>query len=378
MANTLTNLVPDLFAALDVVSRELTGFIPAVTFDTGVDRAAVGQNIRVPITTQGTAEDIVPGSIPPDTGDQVIGNTPLQFTKSRCVPFRWNGEEQKGLNSGPGYLSIQQNQIAQAMRVLVNEIEVFCGTQMVLAASRAVGTSGTTPFATAIDPLADVVQILDDNGCPPGDRQFVMNTSATNKMRKLTNLYKVNEAGNDAFLRQGTLQDLYGLRIAQSAGVNSHAIGTANGAYVTNGAAVIGQTAIPIQTGAGTILAGDVITFAGDANQYVVATALAAGTVTIAAPGLLTAINSGTALTLTAAYKANVAFSRSAFVLAVRPPAVPEEGDSAIDSMMVTDERTGLTFEIRMYPQYRRMRYEVCLAYGGGGIKPNHVALLKG
>ena len=50
MANTLNNLIPDLYAALDKVSRELVGFIPAVGRNSGAERASVGENVRVPVT----------------------------------------------------------------------------------------------------------------------------------------------------------------------------------------------------------------------------------------------------------------------------------------------------------------------------------------
>ena len=111
MANTLTSLVPDLYESLDIVSRELAGFIPSVTLDATAERAALNQAIRIPITPAQAAENVTPGQLPPDDGDQTVGNTPFSITKSRMVPFRWTGEEQKGVNTGPGYASIDRKSV---------------------------------------------------------------------------------------------------------------------------------------------------------------------------------------------------------------------------------------------------------------------------
>lgn len=376
MANTLTSLVPDLYEALDVVSRELAGFIPSVTLDASADRAALNQTVRVPITPAAAAEDVTPGQLPPDDGDQNIGNNPIVITKSRTVPFRWSGEEQRGVNTGPGYKNIRRDQIAQAIRTLVNEVEANVGT-LAMTASRAWGTAGTTPFASDLSDPANVRKILADNGAPMSDMQLVIDTTAGAKVRSLAQLTKANEAGTTELRAQGTLLEIHGFQLRESAGVGQHTPGT-GASYVTNGALAVGATSIAVQTGTGTILAGDVISFAGDTNKYVVQTALSGGVVVIAAPGLRKAVATGTAVTVVSAFTANFAFSRSAIVLATRAPALPEEGDMAADRMLITDPRTGLTFEVAMYLQYRRVRYEVSLAYGWANIKPQHTALLLG
>ena len=126
MSNTLTGLIPDLYAALDVVSRELVGFIPAVTTDAQVNRAAVGQNVTVAVApSSNSMVDTTPAMSVPSAADQTIGNVSIQITKSKAVPFSWEGKEQVGLNNnGAGYLTIRANQIAQAMRTLTNAVEL--------------------------------------------------------------------------------------------------------------------------------------------------------------------------------------------------------------------------------------------------------------
>lgn len=96
MANTLTSLIPTIYEALDVVSREMVGFIPAVSRNSSAERAAKDQTILVPVTPAPAAADNTPAVTAPNTGDQTIGNVSMTISKSRHVPIRWNGEEQRG------------------------------------------------------------------------------------------------------------------------------------------------------------------------------------------------------------------------------------------------------------------------------------------
>lgn len=379
MANTLTNLIPDLYQSLDVVSRELVGFIPSVTLDSGAERAAVNQNVRSLVAPAAAASDITPAVTPPNDGDQTIGNQVIQITKARRVPIRWNGEEVRGVNTGPGAANIKQMQIQQAIRTLVNEMEAdLAGLH--IAASRAYGTPGTTPFGTANDytPASFARKILMDNGAPQSDLQLVIDTgSGANIRGKQAAAY---QAGDVSLLRQGVLMDLSGMAVRESGQVKTFTKGT-GASYTTNTAGyAVGATAITLITGTGTVQAGDVVTFAGDANQYVVAAGVAApGVITLAAPGLRQAIPaSATALTVVNTSVRSMAFHRGALVLATRLPALPDEGDMAIDRTTIVDPRSGMTFEVAVYPQYRQVQYEISAAWGVKCVKAENVALLLG
>ena len=383
MPNTLTNLIPDAYAALDIVSRELVGMIPAVTMDATASRAALNQAVRVPIAPANSAGfDVTPAMSIPAAADQTIGNTDVTITKSRGYPFSWNGEEQGGLNNGgPGYFPIRANQLLQCMRALVNEVEAdLCALHSTF--SRAHGTAGATPFGTAGDftDASNVLRILKDNGAPVSDNQLILGTAAgANFIGKQSNSSVAFDGG---MMSQGVLRSISGMDMRESGQVVRFTAGSFSSGTLTSAVRAVGTTSLAATAdytaGLG---AGDVITLAheSDVHKYVIQS-VAAGAITIQSPGLRTATAAtGTvAITKVATSTRNLAFNRSAIVLAARQPARPVEGDLAIDVTSVTDPRSGLTFEISVYPGNRMVRYEVALAWGVKNIKPQHTAILLG
>lgn len=386
MANTLTDLIPDMIEARDTISREMIGFIPAVTRDAQMARVAVGQEVLVPVTREHTAADTTPGVTAPDTGDTTVDNVAVTITKSKHVPVRFNGEETKGLQNSGIFSSIMADRFYQAMRTLANEIETDLWLTAYKASSRAYGTAGTAPFGTAGDlsDFAGVARILDENGCPTTDRQLVLGHAAIANLRgKQSVLFKVNEAGSNDMLRNGMTDRVQNFALRHSDPVGVHTKGGGASGLI-NGAEAVDQTTLTYDTltvNTTGYKSGDIITFAADsANKYVINTGstATAGDIVIGAPGLRSAIPDNNAITIGNDYTANVAFSRSAIILASRAPAAPEGGDMAADVYQMTDPVSGLVFEFALYKQFMQNVIHVRLAWGQKAIKSAHIATLIG
>lgn len=383
MANVLTDLAADIYKAADVVGRELVGFIPASTINAnGSERVAKGDVVRASFTRSASAVDVSESMTVPEGTDQTVDNKTLTINNSRAVQIPYTGEDIRHLNNGIGYETVYGDQIAQAMRTLCNEIEADLWEEAYTSASRAIGTAGTTPFGSNFDEISDLRQILADNGMPMNDGQvsLVLNTAAGANLRKNSTLQQVNTSGGGDLLRQGVLLDLMGMAVRESAQVSLHTKGTATG-LDANGGEPVGETSIVLDGGdGGSLLAGDVVTFAGDSNNYVVNTGFtaAAGTAVIGATGLREALADATEMTIGNNYTPNMAFHRRALELAVRAPAVPEGGDSADDALTVQDPVSGLVFEVRVYKGYRKTMIEVASAWGVKAWKSDFIATLMG
>ena len=359
MANVLTDLAADIYKAADMVGHEAVGFIPSVTINGGSEAAAQGDTVRSHAPRAATV------------------NT--SATPSMTIP---EGEDMKHVNIGSGFDTIYGDQIAQAFRGIVNSVEEHIATIAYQNASRAVGVAGTTPFSGNFDAIAEARQILFDNGIPVTDGMIslVINSAAGVNLRNLAQLQKANESASDTLLRQGVLLDLQGAAMRESGQVQAHTKGTET-LLDSNRGIALGDTSIPLDGGdGGSLLSGDVVTFAGDTNKYMVNTGFtaAAGTMVIGETGLLETLATATEMTIGADFTANIMLHRNAVELAMRPLAKPNGGDAAVDVMDVVDPHSGLTFQISAYKGYNKAMFDVTMLYKAKAWNSKGIAVLMG
>lgn len=387
MANVLTNLTPVFFRAMQIVPRELAGGIRAVTSSfadaNGNQKASLGTTVKVPLVGALSIETYTPAQ----TTTVGSSNTPTAASVSldynEMATFHLTGEEELQLMNGNDYLTKHvQNSAEQAIRCVINRIEAAVCTALSVGASRAVGTAGSTPFATDLTVLNALNKILTDNGMPMTDRSLVVNTSAgTNLRDRLTLAAATAGSAADEVLRNGWITRLGGFAIAESAQVKTHTCGTGT-AYQLNGAlATVGTTSITSDNGSGTILAGDAINFTttDPGRKYIVKTALTSNVTVLGKPGTMIALPDDEPFTIenpSGTFVSNFACHRGAAALAIRAPQIP--ASPLIEQTMVTDAVTGLSLLFCRIVGDGLTTYRVHALYGAAVVNPEAVAILIG
>lgn len=374
MANTLTALQPTLFSVAQEVSAEPFGAVSAIATNFDSKGVAKGDKVKVPVAPVAAAGDFTPAATSSTGANATASDVEVEITKSRKTTMHLTGEQIRSLENGGNYQEWIRQMLAQHMRTLRNEAEVDCFAAIYKGASRATGTAGTNPFASALTPLADVRKILRDNGAPMADLQFIGDTTSEANLLKLGVVLDASQAGSDAERREGVIRRQYGFEMRTSAAAEVHTKGTGT-SYQLSAAGAVGATTINVDTGSGTLLAGDIVTFAGTSDKYVANTALAGGSFTIGRPGLLVAEADNDAITIGNNYTPNVAFERSAVVGVVRPPLIP--ANPTISQMAISDG-SGLTYLLLDIAQYGQRTWELHLAWGFKAVQSEHIAILLG
>lgn len=376
MANVFTSLTPVLYAAAQEVSAEPFGVISGIAASFDDKGVAIGDTVKVPVAPTASTSDFTPAMTASAGSDATASAVDVQITANKYVSWHMTGEQLRSLQNGSTDGEWVRQMVAQGMRALRNGAEVACAAAIKQGASRAIGTAGTTPFGSDINVIADLRKVLFDNGAPMADLQLCIDSAAGTAARKLGIIQQAYQAGNDTERRSGDLLRQFGFAIRESAGVALHTKGT-GASYVTSGSTAAGVRDIALVTGTGTVLAGDVVTFAADsANKYVINTGVAAaGTITLGRPGAKVTIATANAMTVGNNYTANLAFERNAVVGIMRPPVMPP--NPLMQTTLISD-RFGLTYLLVQIAGDGMATWRLHLAYGFKVVQGEHVAILMG
>ena len=376
MANIFTALQPVLYSAAQEVSNEPFGVVSAISASFDDKGVAIGDVVNVPVAPSRVPADYTPSMTTAAGDDATASNVPVAITANKMVSWHMTGEQIRSLENGSSDGEWVRQMIAQGMRALRNMAEVSAVTAIKQGASRAFGTAGTNPFASDINGIADVRKILMDNGAPMADLQLCIDSTAGTAARKLGIVQQAYQAGSDAERRSGDLLRQFGFAIRESAGITQHVKGT-GASYVTSGATAAGVTDIALVTGTGTVLAGDVVTFAADsANKYVVNNGVAApGVISLGRPGARIVIPTANAMTVGNSYTPNLAFERSAVVGVMRPPIIP--ANPLMTQTLISDS-LGMTYLLVQVVGDGMVTWRLHLAYGFKVVQSSHVCLLIG
>lgn len=365
-----------LYAGLENTNREMTGFLRSAARNAEATQAAKGQMVYAPIADAAKPVEIVPGANAPDVTNPDVDKVGITIEHEVAIQVKLDGNETLGLSSSGNYNRVLQSRIENAYRQLANMAEKDVAAKAVAGASRAYGDGTTKMFSTkdSLEEFAQMAKILDENGCPEDGRNIVLSNSAMASLRSFSFMNKANELGSDEFVRYGYTEPIVGFKLWKSAGLSVHKAGNGSG-YKTAGDFLAGKKDLTVDNGTGALLAGDVVTI--DGESYVIGKGTdAPGIISLNRPGLVKDVATGAALTAVGNYAPCVAFHEDAIQVALRAPALPVGGDSAVDSTIVFDPASGLVFRVSMYKQYHQTILEIGLAYGSSVMRSENVAVL--
>lgn len=372
MPNVLDPLIPSLTAALTQVARESTPINEVVDTSYGVEAAALGQSITVPSAGAVTGQDITAGATPPAAGDVTATGTAVTISKARSFPFTLSGEELKGMrNMGAQFKSMQ---VQEALRAMMNEVwtDVLATAKQ---AAYAFGTAGTNPFASNTDAMWDLYRMFREARAPEGGRSLILDPITESYLGK--RFQTVSAVGQAETFQRAIFPSIANIVPRGANAAYSHTKGTGANYQVNKAAGyAIGDKAIEVDTGTGTIVGGEVITWAGDTTKYVVKSYDSTAKIVTLNQGLKKALADDTAMTIVDGGVRLLALQKSAIAWGFRPPALPEEGDSAADRVLITDPVTGIVVSFAVYKEYHRVRYQAELAWGGKAVIPAYLNLL--
>lgn len=382
--NTTTSVVDTIFAKCLLALRERSIMPRYVTRAFDPKPGEQFSTVSVPIPSAVAVGDVTPSYVPPDTAGSSPTKVDITVDKWKEAAFFFNAKELQEMVTG-----VLDGQLSEAVRALANQVD-----QDILALYKKLygygGTAGTTPFGTGFDEMIDARAALARQLAPEDPRFCIINADAEANALGLRAIQDLSYRGDTNTLKRGEIGEVMGALWARDSSIPTHTAGSAPDGvtgYTASGTNAAGAKTVTVTGGTlGTLLEGDIITFAGDTQTYVLTANGSTGTtVTSIAiePGLKTAKSSSEAISKKASHVVNLLFHRDCFALAARPAEMNMgelEGllprNSVSKSIM--DPVSGLALTLRISEEHYRWRVAVSSLYGVQCIRREFGARIAG
>ena len=389
MANTISNIIPQLLVGALPTLREQAVMPRLVNRSIGDEARDKGDTIDVPIASAIAQRDITAAVTHATNQDMSPTKVQVVLNQWKEASFHLSDKDAESVMRGTIPM-----QAAEAVKALANGADSY-----ILGLYTGIysygGTAGTTPFATNLNAFKEARTYLNKLLAPMQDRRVVLDPDAEGNALLNSVFLKADERGDQGGVISGQIGHKLGADWFMNQNIPSHTAGTAAftgaGSFVVKASVAAGLKTIVFaaasttNTWGGTILIGDVFKIDGHAQPYVVT---ANATVSVGAnrtlsvsfePALSQAALADAAITYVGTdHVVNLHFHRDAFAFASRPLTSSAMGGGGALFSSVTDPISGVTLRLEVSRQYKQWTYSYDVLYGAKLVRPQLAARILG
>jgi hypothetical protein len=389
VANSLAAVAPKILV-MGLLALRQNAIMPRLVNTDYIGAAAQkGQVVNIPIPSAVATTDVAPGGTMPSTGDSTPTSAAIPLTAWKEAAFYLTDSDMQQVMDG--FLPMQAS---EAIKSIANTIDNYL-MGMATAFFGYTGTAGTTPFGAngQLSPTEalNAGAILNLNAAPQEDRRIVLDPLSNANALGLRALQDQSWRGNGDAIVKGQIGTAVGFDWYMDQNVGLFTAGSITTGLISKAstAVAVGVTSFACTTAASTgacsLKIGDVITFAGDTQTYVLTAAAvqasAATDVTINIyPGLKVAHVGSEAVTLKATRTQNIAFHRDAIAFVTRKLEDSTSAARELGSIMedATDPVSGLTLRLEVKRWNKQTRWSWDVLYGAVVPRPELGCIIAG
>jgi len=368
MANTLTVLLPKIISRGLMALRERVIMPRLVNSDFSAEAVAQGTEITIPLPVAVADIPVVPSNVSVAPTDVTPTSVTLPLDQWRqSTPIGLTDREKVEIMTKDDFLPLQ---FSEAIKGIANRLNQYIWGKYTTATSGVYGfiSNPSTGVGTILDPFGTSTtdtsgvsaatgakRVLNAQLCPRDDRRGVLSFNAEAAMLDLGEISDAEKIGTDEVKITGEVGRKFGINWFADDHVPTHTVGTsyeASPADVTlKETEAEGSTAISIlDAGAGTLVAGDILTIAGDTQTYCVT-------------------GSGAPYTLHASNDTQVSI-----VPALK---VAQSGEGR-QIMTMTDPISGISLRLEIEKQHKQTTYAFDVLYGATLVRPELAMRIAG